>query len=111
MSVFYVLHRRIQSDPNVAKRRQAMIHFASCDWSYEFVLVSFLLSSEDKSKGCEHQSEDEMSDVLKTVSETVNDLHQSGAIDETTLNQFEEVCSRHPNDAEETKIQDVKEKP
>lgn len=52
-----------------------------------------------------------MSHVLKTVSETVNDLHQSGAIDETTLNQFEEVCSRRSNDAEETKIQDVKDKP
>lgn len=52
-----------------------------------------------------------MSDVLKTVSETVNDLHQSGAVDETTLNQFEEVCSRRPDDAEETKIQNAKETP
>jgi putative transcriptional regulator len=74
-------------------------------------LASILLNSEDKSKGCEHQSEDDMSDVLKTVSETVNDLHQSGAVDETTLNQFEEVCSIRPDDVEETKIQNAKETP
>lgn len=58
-----------------------------------------------------NQSEDEMSDILKAVMETIDDLHQSGAVDDTTLNQFEAMCARHPDDAKETEIQDAKEKP
>ncbi|CAK2007089.1 hypothetical protein VCRA2122O12_350031 [Vibrio crassostreae] len=33
-----------------------------------------------------------MSDVLNVVHETVNDLHECGAVDQATLNQFEKIC-------------------
>jgi DNA-binding transcriptional regulator YiaG len=33
-----------------------------------------------------------MSDVLNLVYETVNDLHECGAVDQATLSQFEKIC-------------------
>ena len=51
-----------------------------------------------------------MSDILKTVHETVSELHEHGAIDKTTLRQFDALCLTRLHEFDGKQVQKLRQR-